>query len=194
VKKFPQILIGIGISLVGISLVLFVLIFLPVISVEVGYTLNKPKATESKTNPIDRNFGIVIPKIGANSKIIPQVDPYDSKIYQEALTKGVAQAKGTAMPDQIGNIFLFSHSSVNLLEASRYNSIFFLLSKLEKNDEIDIYYKNLKYRYQVTEIKIVEAKEISYLNIVSKAKTLTLMTCWPPGTSLKRLLVMAKSL
>lgn len=191
-KKLPQILIGIGIFLIVSSIVLFVYIFAPVASVEINYNLNKPKATISEIKPADKNFGIVIPKIGANAKIIPQVDPFNANTYQVALTNGVAQAKGSAYPDQVGNTFIFSHSSANLLEASRYNSVFYLLSKLQKDDEIYIYYKDIRYKYNVTETKIVDAKEISYLSPASEVKTLTLMTCWPAGTTLKRLLVIAK--
>lgn len=189
-KRLPQILIFVGISLIIISLSLFVYIFAPVAKEEINYVINKPKLSEIK--PVDKEFGIVIPKIGASARIVPQVDPYNSYIYQVALTKGVAQAKGTALPDEQGNMFLFSHSSVNILEASRYNSIFYLLSKLAKDDDIDIYYKNIKYKYKVSEIKIVDAKDISYLNPKSETKTLTLMTCWPAGTSYKRLLVIAQ--
>lgn len=191
-KKIPQILITIGIFLIGISLILLVLIFLPVANVEINYNLNTSRNINKQIDPIDKDFGIVIPKIGANAKVIPQVDPYDSRIYQVALTKGVAHAKGTALPNQIGNMFIFSHSSVNLLDASRYNSVFFLLSKLKKNDEIDIYYKGTKYKYEVEEIKTVEAKDVSYLSPNSEVQTLTLMTCWPPGTTLKRLVVISK--
>lgn len=187
-------LIGVGISLIVVSLILIIFIFLPVADVEIKYQLNKPKTPASRIAPADKNFGIVIPKINANAKIIPEIDPYNSAVYQAALTKGIAQAKGTALPDQTGNMFLFSHSSVNLLEATRYNSVFYLLSKLKKNDEIDIYYKNFKYKYIVQEIKTVDAKEVSYLNPDSKTRTLTLMTCWPPGTTLKRLLVIAKAI
>ena len=189
-NKLPRILIFIGTTLIVLSLVLFTYIFAPVAREEINYAINKPKSSEIK--PTDKDFGIVIPKIGANAKIISQVDPYDSKAYQVALTKGVAQAKGTATPDQAGNMFLFSHSSVNLLEASRFNSIFFLLSKLNIGDEIDIYYKNSKYKYKVSEVKTAEASDISYLDPNSDTQTLTLMTCWPPGTTFKRLLVIAK--
>jgi sortase A len=192
VKKIPQILITAGIFLIGVSLILLVLIFLPVANVEINYKLNTSRNVIKQINPIDKDFGIVIPKIGANAKVIPQVDPYDSRIYQVALTKGVAHAKGTALPNQIGNMFIFSHSSVNLLDASRYNSVFFLLSKLKKNDEIDIYYKGAKYKYQVEDLKTVEAKDVSYLSPNSEVQTLTLMTCWPPGTTLKRLVVISK--
>lgn len=189
-KKLPQILIGFGSLLIVVSLLLFFYIFAPVATVEVNYALNKPKNLEIK--PIDKEFGIVIPKIGANAKIVANVDPYNANIYQAALTKGVAQARGTATPDEIGNMFLFSHSSANILEASRYNSVFYLLSKLKKDDEVDIYYKQKKYKYKVSEIKLVDPKDVSYLNPKSEVKTLILMTCWPPGTTYKRLLVIAR--
>lgn len=190
-KNLPQILIIIGCLLIITSLALFIFIFAPVAKVEINYALNKPKTKIEEIKPVDKSFGIVIPKIGANAKIIPNVNPYNSFDYQLALTKGVAHARGTAIPSQTGNTFLFSHSSVNLLEASRYNSVFYLLSKLNKNDEIYIFYQNVKYKYKVKEAKIVDAKDVFYLNPKSNVKTLTLMTCWPAGTTLKRLLVIA---
>ena len=143
-KKLPQILIGAGIILIFSSLVLLIYIFAPVAKVEINYRLNEPKKTISQIKPLDKEFGIVIPKIGANAKIVANVDPYNSNTYQLALTKGVAQARGTALPSQLGNMFLFSHSSVNILEATRYNSVFYLLSKLKKDDEIFVYYKNIR--------------------------------------------------
>ena len=191
-KKLPQILIGFGVLLIVSSILLLIYIFAPVASVEINYNLNKPKLTINQIKPVDKEFGIVIPKIGANSKIIEGVDPYNANIYQYALTKGVAQAKGTAFPNENGNMFLFSHSSANLLEAKTYNSIFYLLSKLKKDDDIYIFYKNIKYKYKVTDIKIVDAKDVSFLNPNSDTKMLTLMTCWPAGTNYKRLLVIAK--
>lgn len=190
-NKLPQILIAFGSLLIIFSLLLFFYIFAPVARVEVDYALNKPKNLEIK--PIDKEFGIVIPKIGANAKIVANVDPYNANIYQVALTKGVAQARGTAMPNEIGNMFLFSHSSANLLEAARYNSVFYLLSKLKKDDEIFIFYRGTKYVYKVSDTKLVDAKDVSYLSPKSEVKTLTLMTCWPAGTTYKRLLVIAQS-
>lgn len=191
-NKLPQILIGGGITLITFSIIIFIFILYPVAKVEINYSLNKPKATINEIKPADTNFGIVIPKIGANSKIIPHVDPYNSYIYQVALTKGVAQAKGTATPVEVGNMFLFSHSSANILEAGRYNSIFYLLSKLEKKDEVYIYYKDKKYKYKVNDKKIIDAKDVSYLTMKTYKKVLTLMTCWPAGTNYKRLIIIAE--
>lgn len=191
-KKLPQILIGSGITIVLFSIILFIFILYPVAKVEINYNLNKPKVSINDIKPVDKDFGIVIPKIGANSKIVPNVDPYNSYVYQVALTKGVAQAKGTSVPIENGNMFLFSHSSANILEAGRYNSIFYLLSKLEEKDDVFIYYKDKRYKYVVTGKKIVDAKDVSYLTKKTSKKLLTLMTCWPAGTSYKRLIVEAE--
>lgn len=193
VKFLPKILIALGLLFIIFSVLLFTWIFFPVAKVEINYSLNKPKQTIAQLIPIDPNFDIIIPKIGANARIIPQVDPYNSNIYQVALTKGVAQAKGTAFPNQTGNMFLFSHSSANIIEATRFNSVFYLLSKLKKNDEIYIYYKKSRIKYIVSDIKIVDPSNVSYLNSKSNTKQLTLMTCWPAGTDYKRLIVIAKS-
>jgi LPXTG-site transpeptidase (sortase) family protein len=142
--------------------------------------------------PVDEEFGIIIPKISANAKVIADVDSQNSAVYQRALTKGVAQAKGTAFPDEEGNIFIFAHSSADFLEASRFNAVFYLLSKLETGDEIFLFYKGEKYSYVVSEKKTVGAEEASYLEKNTDGKKLTLMTCWPPGTTLKRLIIIAK--
>lgn len=197
-------------TLIGSLLIIFGLIilgftFFPIIKEEITYIFNKPQTditvakkgenvTSGKViNPQDEEFGIVIPKIGANAKVVADVDPYNESIYQEALTRGVAHAKGSSLPDEFGNTFIFSHSSVNFYEATRYNSVFYLLSKLQKDDEIYIFYKGEKYFYKVVDKKTVDPTRVSYLENHPGAKTLTLMTCWPAGTTLKRLLVIAQA-
>lgn len=193
-KKVGNIFFKIGILLIFLGLVLFFLIFSPVVRDEVKYDLKPNKnAYLIPIKPINSDFGIVIPKILANTAVIANVDPFNQQEYQQALTKGVAQAKGSAYPGHTGNIFLFAHSSENWYLANRYNSVFYLLNKLVKDDDIYIYYRNKKYSYKVVYKKIVDASEISYLNPSSlSGPVLTLMTCWPPGTTFKRLIILAK--
>ncbi|MCX7881529.1 MAG: sortase [Patescibacteria group bacterium] len=193
---FKKLFIITGFIFLLTGFLIFFLTFYPVIKQEVKYQITIKKLSKDRIKeikPVDQEFGIVIPKIQANAKVIANVDPFNEKIYQQALTKGVAHAKGTALPDVIGNTFIFSHSSVDWYTANRYNSVFYLLNKLEKDDEIYLYYQKQKYHYQVTEKKIVDASEMSYLKgDDNRVKTLTLMTCWPPGTNLKRLIVIAR--
>ena len=204
-RRVSSFLISLGFFLIFTSIAVFIFTFYPVIFAEIKYQLAKlgdrssvvsieENAPNGKNviKPVDEEFGIVIPKIGANAKVIENVDPYDPQIYQKALTGGVAHAKGTVFPGNFGNIFIFSHSSVNFYEANRYNSIFYLLSKMEKGDEVYIFFHKQKFMYKVTDKKIVAPQEVSYLSGQAQGQILTLMTCWPAGTTFKRLLVIGK--
>lgn len=183
----------VGIFLVVVSLVIFGASLYPLVKNELVYQVNQIEGKKIEdAKPLFPDFGIVIPKLSINAKVVKNVNPYDAAIYQKALTQGVAHAAGTALPGETGNIFIFSHSSENFYEAVRYNSVFYLLPKLETGDTITLYYNNNRFDYHVTEKKTVNPSEISYLSGNSKKQTLTLMTCWPPGTSFKRLIVIAE--
>jgi len=192
-KKQASLLLTIGATLFFLGAVLFVLIYFPVAREEIRYAVSNPsKNTIQTIIPVDKQFSIVIPKISANSKVIANVDPYSEKQYQIALTRGVAHARGSALPNQAGNIFIFAHSAGNFYEANRFNAVFYLLTKLERGDEIYLFYKDVRYKYTVTDKKLVAASAVSYLSGKGEAQTLTLMTCWPPGTTFQRLLILAK--
>lgn len=188
-----------GYVLLAVSLALLTYIYLPVLTVELQYRLatathqiGNSGALEATLKPRDTQFGILIPKLGINTAVVANVDPSDSHIYQEALTRGVAHAKGSAYPGEIGNVFIFSHSSVNIFEASRYNSIFYLLNKLERGDSIILYYLGSRYVYGVDNVRVVDAINTDLMAKTAAIPKLTLMTCWPPGTNFKRLVVTAK--
>lgn len=141
--------------------------------------------------PTDPNFSIVIPKIGANAKVQPNIDAADQNVYLDALNKGVAHTLGTAFPGEGGHIFLFAHSTDYFWNVSSYNAIFYLLYKLEKNDEVNLFYKGQRYVYRVIGQEVVDPSQVQYLTRKTNREFLTLQTCWPPGTTLKRLLVFA---
>ena len=147
---------------------------------------------EKILTPVNTNFSLIIPKIGASSAVIANVDPNNAREYQSALSKGVAHAFGSALPNENGNVFLFAHSAGNFLQASKYNAVFYLLNKLEAEDQIFLYYQNHKYEYKVTQKSIVTPQESTSLLAGSGKNTLVLMTCWPPGTTYKRVLVYAQ--
>lgn len=162
--------------------------FQPTVSGEV----NQQKEDAVISESVDTEFGIVIPKIGANARVVADVDWTDSHIYQQALTQGVAHAKGTSYPGEDGNIFLFAHSGADPFEVLRFNAIFFLINKLEAGDEIILWYHGHSHVYRVNEKKMVLGDDLEYLTQTKEGRTLTLMTCWPPGTTLKRLMVLAE--
>ena len=141
--------------------------------------------------PEDPNFSIIVPKIGANAKILPNIDASDENIYLNALNKGVAHTLGTAFPGEGGHIFLFAHSTNYFWNVATYNAIFYLLYKLEKNDEINLFYQGQRYVYRVIGRETVDPSQVQYLTRKTNREFLTLQTCWPPGTTLKRLLIFA---
>lgn len=180
----------IGLILILIALAIPLKTFSPVIKSEINYRINPPKI-DTDIIPVDQNFSLVIPKINANTRVIVNVDPFSSQIYQQTLTLGVAHASTSDTPDKSGNVFIFAHSAGNWYQANQYNAVFYLLNKLKRDDKIFVYYKNKKYSYSVTEVKTVNSQQTDYLSRDFGNQQLTLMTCWPPGTTLKRLLVTA---
>lgn len=146
--------------------------------------------------PVNTDFGIVIEKIEVNAPVVANVNPANYSEYIAALSKGVAHARGTAFPGSTqaenNNVFLFAHSAIDALAAHRYNSVFYLLRKLEVGDRIATFYKGVRYDYIVFEKKAAQAGDVRYLTEPAKEPILTLQTCDPPGSSLRRLIVTAK--
>jgi len=189
-----RIFASLGYAFIFFPIAIIALTFYPVFKAELTYQISPhPSVSNITVKPIDSEFSILIPKININTKVTKNVDPYDSQEYQIALTKGVAHAQGSSLPGFPGNTFIFAHSASNWYQANQYNAVFYLINKLEINDEIIIYYEGSRYLYLVSEKKIVKNNEINYLtNSPQNSSILTLMTCWPPGTGLSRLLVIAK--
>lgn len=142
--------------------------------------------------PVDPEFSIVVPKIGANANILKNVTTVDKDLYLESLKQGVAHAEGTAFPGEKGHIFLFAHSTDYVLNVANYNAVFYLLYKLEVDDEVNLFFKGKRYVYRVTGKQIVDPSEVEYLTRKTDSEFLTLQTCWPPGTTFKRQLVFAE--
>lgn len=155
-------------------------------------TFGKLETFKNSIIPVSTDFGLVVEKINANAKIVENINPSDQKQYLEALKIGVAHAKGTALPGQDENIYLFSHSTDAPWNIIRYNAIFYLLRELNPGDRIIIFYKDRRYDYIVFDKKVVSPSDISYLTADYSEEILTLQTCDPPGTLLYRLIVRAK--
>jgi LPXTG-site transpeptidase (sortase) family protein len=62
---------------------------------------------------------------------------------------------------------------------------------MSNGDEIFITYRGKFYKYKVFETKEVNPEEVGNY-VESKDEQLTLMTCAPVGTNLRRLLIFAK--
>lgn len=142
--------------------------------------------------PKDTQFSILIPSIGASAKIYPNVDPANRNDYLPILQKGIAHAKGSVFPGMQGNVYLFAHSTDNWWDVGRYNAVFYLLKDLTLHDQIIIYFENRRYDYFVVQKIISDPQDITLLTHEQQgAQQLVLQTCWPPGTTWKRLYIIA---
>jgi|GEM_PF-914970 len=141
---------------------------------------------------------IIIPKIGKNIPLV-NVEHHDAnssdewhKIFMKELEKGIIKYPGSANPGESGNSFIFGHSSNFPWAKGNYNDVFALLNELSAGDEIIVYFKQKKFIYVVKEKIIVKPGHVSSLGGEDTMKRLTLMTCWPLGTTLNRLLVVTE--
>ncbi|MBI5613739.1 sortase [Candidatus Gottesmanbacteria bacterium] len=143
---------------------------------------------------IHKTNGITIPALFIDSEIVFNVDPNDEKMYKAALGKGIAHASSTAFPGSgIGLGYYFAHSSTPQF-VTQYNAIFYLLDKLKTGDEIYIFHEKERTDYRVTTKEFTEPTDVSFLKKTYKKETIVLQTCWPAGTTQKRLLVFAERL
>lgn len=170
----------IGNIFIVISILIILFIYYPVV---MSYLFSS-KVT------LNTGFSIEIPKIKLVSPIIKGVDATNEKEYRKALTMGIAQAKGSALPGNKGTIFLFGHSTDYPWNLTRYNTIFLRLDELKKNDLIILKKDGKEYKYLVTEKKVVWPNEVKYIKENIKDQ-LILQTCTPIGTAFQRLLVFA---
>jgi sortase A len=185
--------------------------FAPVIKEEIKYTTNNitqqvVKSRESdfgdimysdrseqfNPEPPNTQFSIVIPKIQAKAPLIANTNPFSEEEFLPVLRRGVAHAEGTVLPGNMGNTYIFAHSTDAFYNVGRYNAVFYLIGKLKKDDEVYVYYNDEKYIYKVYDSKVVPAESVEYLNKIGPGNTLTLQTCYPPGTTLKRLVVLGE--
>ncbi len=111
----------------------------------------------------------------------------------EDLTKSLIHYLPKSLPGEYGNVAIFGHSTLpQFYNPKDYKTIFTYLSSLEKGDKIYINIGELEYQYEVTGRIVVLPSEISVLEQKKDASYITLITCTPLGTYLKRLVVSAK--
>jgi sortase A len=100
---------------------------------------------------------------------------------------------GTALPGEFGNTVIFGHSILPIFyNPEDYKSIFSLLPTLNKQDKIYISFDGIEYLYEVVSYREVKPAEISVLEQRFDQQTLSLVTCVPPGTYLRRGIIKAR--
>jgi sortase A len=129
-------------------------------------------------------YSISIPSLGLTDMQV--------SLFNEDLTKHLVQYPQTALPGSLGSPVIFGHSTLpQFFDPKKYTTIFSNLPDVKPGSDIFVKYKDREYTYRITKIIEVKPSELWVLKQNYNAKTLKVVTCVPPGTTLRRLVVEA---
>lgn len=138
---------------------------------------------------------VIIPKINVEIPVVYDEKSLAEDDFQDALEKGVVHYATTSMPGEKGNSVIFGHSSNNIFNSGKYKFAFVLLNRMEQGDTFMLHKDGIRYVYKVIDKKVVSPTDFSVLEPVpGKKATVSLITCDPPGTTLKRLVVIGEQI
>lgn len=138
---------------------------------------------------------VIIPKINVQIPVNYDDNSTNEADIENDLENGVVHYPTTALPGQQGNAAYFGHSSNNIFNKGKYKFAFVMLRTLVPGDTFYLTYGGKVYAYEVITKTVVDPSEVGVLGPVEgQTATATLITCDPPGTSLKRLVVVGKQI
>ncbi|MEA1926488.1 MAG: sortase [Patescibacteria group bacterium] len=135
---------------------------------------------------------IEIPSIDVEAPIIWSQSEKEKEILND-LSDGVIHYPGSAFPGMRGNVYITGHSSFYSWSKSSWKEIFKDIERLENGDEVIFHLKlknkkNIDIVYEICLSEIVQPDDVRLFRDY-EGYELTLVTCWPIGTDLKRLMV-----
>lgn len=136
---------------------------------------------------------VTIPDRKIDAPIV-YVDAVDEPTFQEALGRGVVHYPGTALPGELGNPYIFGHSSDYGWKPGDYKRVFTPLVDIPVGTLVRITdHDGDLFIYKIIETKIVGPKDVTVLDQQNyERRLLTLQTSWPVGTALKRFVAVAE--
>jgi len=138
----------------------------------------------NKNNSVSRYF-ISIPRLNIENAVVSTTDTDTAK---HLVNYGRVNVPGNA-----GNTLIFGHSTLpQLFNAKNYKTIFSNVYKLRNGDKIYAMVGSSIYQYSVFKRTVVKPSDISPFEQDYNNSFITLVTCTPPGTLWKRLIVKAR--
>lgn len=131
------------------------------------------------------SYNISIPKLGIDNANVSTID--------NNVDEHLVHFAGTNLPPNQGNAAIFGHSTLpQWFDPTDYKAIFATAHTLQIGDAINVTINNQVYNYKVVNISIVDPEQTNYFEQNTDGSYLTIVTCTPPGTIWKRLLIKAK--
>jgi LPXTG-site transpeptidase (sortase) family protein len=147
----------------------------------------------TKDNAVDPSPIVYIPSINAAVPVVYTQTSNEEKAVQKSLEEGAVRMAGTANPGEKGNVVIVGHSSNNILNQGKFKFAFVNLRKVQEGELFYLHKDGKRYTYKIVTKKVVEPTDVSVLQPSDKSIA-TLITCDPPGTSLKRLVVIGEQI
>lgn len=144
-----------------------------------------PNYKFSKTNSKISTYTISIPRINIKDAVV--------SVNDDDLAKHLVNFGGTAIPPEKGNSVIFGHSTLpQLFDPKNYKTIFANAYQIKIGDELFVDVLGATYKYKVYNIMVVSPNDTSVLEQDYSDSFITLITCTPPGTIWKRLIIKAR--
>lgn len=144
----------------------------------------------------EKNYYLYIPKIEVLAPAIRFEDNSEKNVLA-ILEKGVGlYVNNSQLPGKAGRAVILGHSSKETWyhRNGQYAYNFALLDKLQNGDEIYVVFEGKKLIYKVFSSSILTPEKTNEI-LSQKPKgdsEIALITCWPIGFSLKRVLIQAE--
>lgn len=130
-------------------------------------------------------YSLSIPRLKIQDAVVSTTD-YDLKNH-------LIQYAGTAIPGQDGNAIIFGHSTLpQWFDPKNYKTIFATLHTIQSGDVILAKVNNVLYTYKIFSVTITSPEDTNIFSQAYDHSYITIVTCTPPGTIWKRLIVRAR--
>jgi LPXTG-site transpeptidase (sortase) family protein len=135
----------------------------------------------------DKENSLEIPKIGVAAPLI--IIENSNNNFDKELDRGVVLFPNSVLPGEMGQTIILGHSAPSNWPKINYDGIFSNIADLEEKDEIVLYFNHQKYTYNVNQKIFLEKGEEIPNNIEASENTLLLISCWPPGKNIQRVII-----
>lgn len=143
------------------------------------------KAKGVKHSVAVASYSLSIPTLNIDHATVSTIDT--------DLAHHLVNYEGTAIPAEKGNAVILGHSTLpQLFNQHDYTTIFATAYLLKPKDAIVVHIQGITYTYSIYQIFVTDPNDASIFNQNYLDSELTLVTCTPPGTIWKRLIIKAR--
>lgn len=147
--------------------------------------INSPFAQSAAYVPrkVD-SYYLSIPSLGIDNAVVSTTS-YD-------LSKNLVQYYGPSDPTQRGTDVIYGHSTIpQWFDPHNYKAIFATLHTIKEGDSIILNVAGTNYTYKIFSVQITDPEDTNIFAQSYDNSYVTIVTCTPPGTTWKRLVVRA---